>query len=984
MLKLWLADNVTGAVGTEHDHILIRDATEVAQKQFCKTTIMDADTIMRKLHDLEEENKRLKSLLAEHGITFEACAHDGIPVASHSSKLTSSSVSLSLQEKVELFQSLFKGREDVFAKRWYSDTTKKSGYQPVCEREWNREFCDKRKYKCSECPNRKFDPLSYEHIFNHLAGKDAYGRDVVGLYPILSDNTCYILCTDFDDKSCEHGYQKDVLAFTGVCKEWGVPCYIERSRSGNGAHVWVFFDTAIAATKARRLGKSMLAEAMNKDVHLSFKSYDRFFPNQDTLPDGGFGNLVALPLQGQARRNGNSVFVDESFQPYPDQWAFLLGIQKLPEATVDDILQKHASKLGELTKSCEGKPWETPKPETMDQSDFPPNITLTRANMLYIPLACLSAKVVNYFKRMAAFHNPEFYAKQGMRLSTYDIPRIISCSELTDDYLALPRGCEDEVVELLKANNVEYFIDDKTCHGRTINVTFKGELREEQQRAMSSMFPHPVGTLSATTAFGKTVFAIAMIAQRKVNTLILVHRKSLLEQWKKHLKDFLEINEDVTDHSKRRTKHLSPIGELCSGKEALHGVIDIALIQSCLENNEVKPFVRDYGMVIVDECHHVSSVSFEQVLKQANARYVYGLTATPIRKDGHQPIIFMQCGKIRYTADAKSQMNRQSFVRTLIPRFTSFRNVLPDTKTYTQTIEALSTDDVRNRLIARDVKTVIAEGRTPIILTSLTSHVRMLAELLQPHATHVVCLVGADSAKEKKLAMEKLEIIPASESLVIVATGNYIGEGFDYPRLDTLFLALPISWKGNITQYAGRLHRDYEGKNEVRIYDYVDIRVPLCDSMYRKRMRGYASVGYGVHKPTEGNSVSKPELIYDGQTFSEPFRQDLLAAKHSIVISCQKIKYKYTPRLLYLLRELMPHGIEVVVWSKEQGYSENELRANGIEVRCNEGLSVQCTIIDKSIVWYGNINFFGNNTEKNDVMRIVDSSIANDLLSIIA
>lgn len=944
---------------------------------------MDADSLMRKLHELEEENKRLKSLLAKHGIAFEACAHDGNLASFQSLNLTTSTISLSLQEKVELFQSLFKGREDVFAKRWYSDTTKKSGYQPVCEREWNREFCDKRKYKCSECPNRKFAPLSYEHIFNHLAGKDAYGRDVVGLYPMFNDNTCYFLCTDFDDKSCEHGYQNDVLAFASVCKEWSIPCYIERSRSGNGAHVWVFFDTAIAAIKARRLGKSILSEAMNKEVHLSFKSYDRFFPNQDTLPDGGLGNLVALPLQGQARRIGNSVFVDGNFKPYPDQWRFLLSIQKLSEATINDILQKHASALGELTKSSEGKPWETPKPETIDQSDFPPKITLIRANMLYVPLSCLSAKAVNYYKRIAAFHNPEFYAKQGMRLPTYDVPRIISCSELTDDNLAMPRGCEDDVMELLRANNVRYSIDDKTCHGRAINVSFKGELRVEQQQAMSSMFPYPVGTLSATTAFGKTVFAIAMIAQRKVNTLILVHRKSLLDQWKKHLKDFLEINEVVEDKSKRRKKDLSPIGELYSGKDALHGVIDIALIQSCLENNEVKPFVRGYGMVIVDECHHVSSVSFEQVLKQVNAHYVYGLTATPIRKDGHQPIIFMQCGKIRYTADAKSQMDRQNFVRTLIPRFTSFRNVSPVTKTYTQTIEALSTDDVRNKLIIEDVKREITEGRTPIILTSLTSHVRLLTELLQPYATHVVSLVGADSVKEKRIAMEKLATVPSSESLIIVATGKYIGEGFDYPRLDTLFLALPISWKGNIAQYAGRLHRDYDGKNDVRIYDYVDIRVSLCEAMYRKRLRGYASVGYGVSKPTDRNSESMQELIFDGQTFLEPFRQDLLAAKHGIVISCQKVKYKYTPRLLYLLRDLMTNGIEIVVWVKEQGDSDQELVAYGIEVQCDETLSVQCAIIDKSKVWYGSINFFGYNTEENNVIRIADSFIANELLDIV-
>lgn len=945
--------------------------------------IMDADAIIKRLHELEEENKRLKSLLTEHGISFEVCTHDDSISASNSTKPTTSSVCLSLEEKVELFRSLFKGREDAFAKRWYSDTTKKSGYQPVCEREWNREFCDKRKYKCAECPNRQFAPLSYQHFYNHLAGKDMYGRDVIGLYPMINDNTCFFLCTDFDDKSCEHGYKNDVLAFVGVCREWDVPCYIERSRFGNGAHVWIFFANAITATKARKLGKSVLAEAMNEDVHLSFKSYDRFFPNQDTLPEGGFGNLVALPLQGNARKNGNSVFVDKDFNVYRDQWGFLLNIQKISEEAIDIILQKHVSSLGELTKSSESKPWDVPTTGTITKSDFPSNITLTKANMLYIPLSGLSAKTVNYFKRMAAFHNPEFYAKQGMRLSTNDIPRIISCSEMHDDYIAMPRGCEDDVINILKDHDVKYNIENKTFEGRKIKVSFKGELREEQQKAMECMLPHNTGTLSATTAFGKTVFAIAMIAQRKVNALILVHRKSLLDQWKKQLEEFLEINEEINNSTTKRRQDNSPIGVLCSGKNTLHGIIDIALIQSCQEENEVKPFVRDYGMVIVDECHHVSSVSFEQVLKQVRAHYVYGLTATPIRKDGHQPIIFMQCGKIRYTANAKSQMNRQNFVRTLIPRFTSFRNVSSETKTYTQIVEALATDEMRNKLIVDDVRKAINDGRTPIILTNLTSHVRLLTEMLSPYANHVVSLIGADSVKEKRLAIEKLENIPASDSLIIVATGKYIGEGFDYPRLDTLFLVLPISWKGNIAQYAGRLHRDYDNKKDVRIYDYVDIRVPLCDSMYRKRLKGYASVGYGVPKPSEGNKELKQELIYDGLTFSEPFHKDLIATKHSIVFSCKRIKYKYTPRLISLLRDLMTNGIEVVIHIKEQGYNENELQNYGIEVLCNEDLSLQCAIIDKSIVWYGNINFFGYNAEDNNVMRINDASIANELLNII-
>ncbi len=657
----------------------------------------EADELKR----LRAENARLRVLLARHGIAVDE------PKPSLPQKLL-----LSLEEKVALFRNLFQGREDVFARRWTSPSTGKSGYQPVCSREWNSEFCDKKKFKCAECPNREFLPLGYNDIYRHLEGNDPNGRDVVGVYAILPDNTCRFLCCDFDDKSCEHGYMKDVMAYVGVCHNWKIPAYIERSRSENGAHVWILFEDPIKAKTARCLGNAILTEAMEREGRMSFKSYDRFFPNQDFMPAGGFGNLVALPLQGRARKDGNSVFVDDTFVPYTDQWSYLQGIKKITAAEVDKLVSGYdKDPLGELSKSSESTPWKRPQSRPMTKADFPNIISIIRSSGIFIPTENLSAKAVDHLKRLAAFKNPEFYAKLGMRLPVYNLPRIISCSELEDDYLILPRGCEDAVVDFFKSNNVEALIEDKTNPGHRIEVEFKGALYDEQQRAIEALTTHRCGTLYAITAFGKTVTATALIARKNINTLILVHTKTLLDQWRERLEEYLSTDFQPEEQPKRRyrRKKFQQFGALSSTENTLNGRIDIALLQSCMSDNEVKPFVRDYGMVIVDECHHAPAVNFERVLRQVNARYVYGLTATPIRKDGHQPIIFMQCGEIRYTADSKSQQAQQSFRRILIPRFTSHRSLKADGGNYTQVIDELTENEARNKLILDDVASNLAE-----------------------------------------------------------------------------------------------------------------------------------------------------------------------------------------------------------------------------------------------------------------------------------
>ena len=951
------------------------------------------NALVIKYNALLAENEKLKSILSQHGIVYSSikCADESTAFSS----ITYPQIKLSLDEKIALFRNFFKGRDDVFARRWFNKTTEKGGYQPVCINEWRRGICDKKKHKCAECPNRNFAPLTNQDIYRHLEGKDENGCDVIGLYVVTSDNKCSFLCADFDDKNCTHGYKNDVLAFIPICREWRIPFSIERSRSGNGAHVWIFFDQPIPAYKARKLGNIILTEAMKRNGRITFDSYDRFFPNQDKVPEGGFGNLIALPLQGKARKAGNSVFVDDQFLPFQDQWAYLYNVRKIDESTVDALLTQHQQEdFGTLATSSENKPWEIPVIQDVTQEDFNGRLIIHKSDRIYIPLKSISDKVSNHLKHIAAFKNPEFYSKQAMRIPTYNIPRIICRADFTDEYLAMPRGCEDAIINMLYSLKIDYEIVDNTNHGKPIGVTFKGKERDEQLDAINALMPFSNGVLSATTAFGKTVTAAALIARRKTNTLILVHSKALLMQWHERLSEFLDIDftEDEISKKRGRKKAFSPVGCLDSTSNTLHGVIDIALMQSCFENDEVKPFIKGYGMVIVDECHHVSSITFENVLKHVTAHYVYGLTATPIRKDGLQPIIFMQCGPIRFSADAKAQIQKQSFQRYLVPRFTSYRPVTDDKQSFTELSQSLAESEIRNNLIVEDVLNVVAAGRTPIILTARTSHVELLAEMLKQHVANIIQLTGEGTAKNKRETLQKLQDIPKDAPLVIVATGKYVGEGFDYPRLDTLLLALPISWKGLVAQYAGRLHRENEGKKDVRIYDYIDIHEPVCENMYRKRLKGYSAIGYRVlSKDTQTLFDNTDDLqtssyegqIFNGNTFRLAFMQNLKSSRQSIVISSPKLYRTERNTFVKMLRELHVSGVQVAILTSEENSQTNYLKSLGLYVKIVPKLSLSSCIIDRSTVWYGSINILGYVTEEDNIIKITDGKLANELLDVI-
>ena len=735
----------------------------------------------------------------------------------------------------------------MFPRRFENSKTGKSGYAPVCRNEWQAGICQKPKIACQECNFRAFVQVNDEIIRNHLKGNDPNdrsGRDfTIGVYPLLSDESCWFLAADFDNST----WTEDAKTFLETCVSYQVPAVLERSRSGNGGHVWIFFETPVPAVLARKLGSLLLTSTMNRRPEIGMDSYDRLFPSQDTLPRGGFGNLIALPLQKKPREQNNSVFLDNDLNPYSDQWAFLSSIQRMAHQDLERIM-KNVQDEGEITGAravvldeTENEPWKlTPSRKYKEPpiiGPLPDQLNLVISNQIYIEKEGLPAPLRNRLIRLAAFQNPEFYKAQAMRLSTFGKPRIISCCEEYPKHLALPRGCQEELLQVLGELKIKTKMIDERATGDPLFLNFQGTLRPEQQLAADQLIKHDIGVLSASTAFGKTVIGAWLIAQRKVNTLVIVHRRQLMDQWVESLQSFLGLGK-------------KEIGQIGGGKHKITGTVDVAMIQSLINKGTVNDLVGNYGHIIVDEGHHISAASFEQVIRQAKARFITGLSATVTRQDGHHPIIFMQCGPVRYRVDDRQQAAARSFTHKVIVRRTNF--VLPSRADNTpepgiqEVYAMLAADLFRNQMIVDDVVEAVYIGRSPVLLTERREHLTYFADTLADKVKNIIVLSGGMGRKQRILLMDQLKNIPEDEERLIIATGRYLGEGFDDARLDTLFLALPIAWRGTVAQYAGRLHRNYDRKSEVIIYDYVDDQVPVLAGMFGKRKKGYKAIGYEV------------------------------------------------------------------------------------------------------------------------------------------
>lgn len=781
---------------------------------------------------LEAENARLIAILEQQGITWRVPAAQG----AHTNEVKQTRI-FSTQDKVAIFRHLFRGRTDVYPIRWESRTSGKSGYSPACANEWRAGVCDKPRIKCGDCGNRLLVPLIDSVIYDHLSGEHT-----VGVYPLLEDDCCYFLAVDFDDEQ----WQDDARAFMKSCDELGVPCALEISRSGQGAHAWVFFESRVSARDARRLGTALISHTCARTRQLKLASYDRLFPNQDSMPKGGFGNLIALPLQKRPRESGRSVFVNADLQPYADQWAFLAAIEPMAVRDIEPTVLRATGKAHPLDVTFINEedlatPWKSGSVVSNKLAEpLPKSLSVTLSNLIYFEKAQLSQALANRLIRLAAFQNPEFYKAQAMRMSVWDKPRVIGNAENFPQHIALPRGCLDAVQTLLKDNGITWDLRDERFAGEPLEVGFVGQLRLDQEAAVTQMLQDDAGVLCAPTAFGKTVTAAALIAQRGVNTLVLVHRTELLKQWQERLQVFLGVAKNT-------------VGTIGAGKAKPTGQIDIAVMQSVSRQGEVNPLVENYGHVIIDECHHIGAASFDAILKKTKAKYVLGLTATPIRRDGQQPIIFMQCGPIRHTA-VRSASALHDLEVTPVSRHG--RIDLGTDAGIQDVFRHLANDTLRTQAIVAKIKTAFESGRKVLVLTERTEHLDAIGAVLDGQVSAHFVLHGRLSKKQRSVLIEELNALPPDSPRILLATGKLVGEGFDHPPLDTLVLAMPVSWKGTLQQYAGRLHREHASKTDVRIIDFVDTGHPALLRMWDKRQRGYRAMGYRMAAELEQSAPS--------------------------------------------------------------------------------------------------------------------------------
>ena len=984
-----------------------------------RDSIENISQLQKKLNDLQLENQILKNILDKAGLSYhkelsklrqsgskEAFDPEQGKRIIHPQAIT--------ENMANQFFSMFWGRQDVYAKRSVNKETGKAAYYPQCNNFWTNVCHKKIKdgINCKDCKNRSYKTITKKDILNHLQGNAYNASDVIGVYPLLSNGTCRFMVFDFDnhDKDAEEKdfansddtWVEEVESMREICVLNGIEPLVERSRSGRGAHIWIFFDKPIAASFVRKFGFALLDKGAEQINLKSFKYYDRMLPAQDSLPeDSAVGNLIALPLQGKALQDGNSAFIDGNWNAYPNQWETLFNKPRLSQGFLEEKIKEWSNTIDNIAanaaESDREKPWN--RMQHFNKNDVEGKLHIILSNGIYVDNTNLKVAMQNRIRRMAAISNPVFYKNQAIGTSNYDTARWIYLGkDHLSGYIQIPRGLQDELWENIKQADIDYEMEDERQQGRKINVDFKGELRPEQDKALKELIRYDNGILHAATAFGKTVVSSAIIAQKKINTLIILESSALIEQWKEALEKFLNINEGLPAYETktgRVRKRKSLIGTLQGAHDSMTGIIDIAMAGSLCKKGKYHKMMNEYGLVLIDECHHSASETIANVLKEVKAKYVYGVTATPKRGDGLEKINYMLIGPIRYSYTAKEKAKEQGMQHLVYPRFTRTvppRGVITDKMHPNEAYEIIHNNDVRDEQIIEDVKNCVAAGRTPVVLSRYKDHSEKFYERLKSYADHVFLMTGNNSKKEHRKILEQMHQVDKNESLILIATGSLVGEGFDFPRLDTLFMATPVSFRGVVEQYAGRLNRDYAGKENVIIYDYVDNHIPMFNNMYMKRLKAYKQIGYefGDGLQTVKQTVN---AIYDGNNYSENYHKDLLDSNKNIIISSPVISGSKVYELINMLKEKQMSGVQVtiVTWTPDSyGFGDatywmqlhEDMRRAGFYIRTVEEYCDRFAVIDQEVVWYGNINLLAKDKVDDSIMRVRSKGIAGELLEI--
>ncbi|MFH1089056.1 MAG: DEAD/DEAH box helicase family protein [Candidatus Uhrbacteria bacterium] len=712
-------------------------------------------------------------------------------------------------EQINLYLSLFRGRTDVFARRW--EKSEKSGYSPAYDFNWTEFLAHKnRGGTMASFENKKAIPLTPDVIKKHLAG-----RDVVGIYPLLENNTSYFIAADFDGGNAFEEGQKLVQ----ICKELNLPAYLEKSRSGNGAHVWLFFEEAYPAVRSRIILLECIRQVLNLSAFDKEVSFDRLFPNQDTQSGKGFGNLIALPLQGLSVAQEKTVFLNpETLTPHKDQWNFLKQIQKITTKTLDTVFAKITSD-GNITEP----------PSNKDNK-----LILKLKNGILVSKALLDKTTINFIREELNFPNLDYWLKKRLGKSVYQTEKFFKLIEEDGENIILPRGFLIKLTDHLRSRGIPFNIQDERTLLPEVNFSSVIELRPEQEKVVNLAMETEQGVIVAPPGSGKTIMGLELIARRSQPTLILTHRRQIANQWIERIQTFLNIPK-------------THIGRIDGVKKTVGEKITVAMLQSLSRQEDLKNWKDKFGTVIVDECHHIPAKTFREIVANINAKYWYGLTATPKRKHNDEKLIYLFIGDVIIELLDKPEKqneteNNQNIKtdRQVIVRETEIEVPFSFTADNYQILARIvSFDQSRNKLILDDIKKLATENQKILVLSERKEHLEVLNMCLKGICETIV-ITGDDSTAARKTKFAQIE---SGHYQVILATGQLFGEGIDIPDIQTIVLAFPLAFEGKLAQYIGRIR----GQQKT-VYDYHDIKTKFLDRQFKKRKKFYKENGFKIEK----------------------------------------------------------------------------------------------------------------------------------------